>query len=85
MSMFVTSKSRRSYRKSCKKQCFVEIVFYDLVIRFSLFVRGLGVRFSDFLSLENKVENTETFGDVTDPEFGIWGRRSKGYVGPLKK
>ena len=33
---------------------------------------GLGDRFSDFLSVENRLENEGCFGDVTDPEPGIW-------------
>ena len=32
----------------------------------------------------NTRENEVTFGDVTDPEIGIWWRRSPWYLGPLK-
>ena len=34
---------------------------------------SLGDRFSDFLGLENRLENRGIFGDVTNPEFWIWG------------
>ena len=60
------------------------IVLNEFRNRFLLFLRSLGDRFSDFLDLENRLENRWIFGDVTDLEFGIWGHRSTGYLGPLK-
>lgn len=45
-------------------------------LRFLLFARSRVGRFSDFLSLENRFENRESFGDITYPELGIWVRWS---------
>ena len=51
--------------------------FNEFQDRFLSFVGSLGDRFSDFLSLENRLENRGVFGDATDPEKltgvgGIW-------------
>ena len=50
----------------------METVFNELWDRFLSFFGGLGSNFSGFLGLENRFENETIFGDVTDPEFGIW-------------
>ena len=59
-------------------------VFNEFRDRFSLFFESLGNRFSDFVSLENKLENTPIFSDITKSEPGIWGRRSTTDLSPLK-
>ena len=43
-----------------------------------MFFGCLGSRFSDFLGLENKLENEAIFSDITDPETWIWWGRSRG-------
>ena len=67
----------------------MEIVFNEFRDRFLSFVGGLGpalgAAFLDFLGIENRLENRGIFGDVTDPEFWIWGRRSTSDLVPLKK
>ena len=35
-------------------------------------IEALGIVFSDFLSLKNRLKNRGIFGDVTDPEFWFW-------------
>ena len=47
-------------------------LFNDFGIDFYRFLEALGAVFSDFLSLENRLEHRGIFGDVTDPEFWIW-------------
>ena len=61
----------------------MEIVFSEFRDACLSFFRRLGNRFSDFLGLEDRFENRGIFGDATDPEFGIWGRRSTRYLGRL--
>ena len=63
----------------------MEIVFNSFLSRISSFVRGLGSRFSGLLGLENRFENRRIFGDVTDPESGIWRGGSGPDLSPLKR
>ena len=46
----------------------MEIVFSEFRDRFLVFVGCLGSRFSDFLGLENMLENEAIFSEKTDPE-----------------
>ena len=50
----------------------MEIVFNELRDRCLSFFESLGKRFSDFLSLESRLENDAIFSDVTNPETLIW-------------
>ena len=51
---------------------------------FVSFSGGLGSCFSDFLSRENKLENTTPFSDITKSESGTCWGRSPRYLCPLK-
>ena len=58
--------------------------FNEFLHRFLLFLGSLGSGFSGFLGVENKLEHTTIFSDMTESESGIWWGRSTGYLGPLK-
>ena len=51
-----------------QNQFFMETVFNELRVGFLLFFGGLGNGFSDFFSIENKLENKRTFMMKPDPE-----------------
>ena len=57
--------------------------FITFTIDFYCFLKALGPVFQ-VLSLENKLENTMIFSNITVSEFGIWWGRSMGYLGPPK-
>ena len=80
-----STKSRFSQGRYCKHPLFTEIVFYGFRGRLLPFFGSVGDRFSDFLGLENRLENRRVFGDVTDLAFLIWGRRSTSDLGLLKR
>ena len=44
----------------------------NLGIGFARFLKVLGPVVLIFWARENTLENKAIFGDVTDPEFGIW-------------
>ena len=77
-SMFGTSKSLFSHWRYCKNRLFMKFVFIEFREWFSVFFGCLGSRFSDFLCLENKLENKTFFHEKLNPEFWIWGGRSGG-------
>ena len=54
--------------------------FNEFRDRFSLFLGSLGSGFSGFLGVENKVEHTTIFSDMTESESGIWWGRSTRYL-----
>ena len=58
-----------------------KLFLMNLGIDFYRFLTALGGRFSDFFSLENRLENEGTFCDETDPEMWIWWIRSPRYSG----
>ena len=58
-----------------------EIVFNEFRVRFWLFFRCLGGRFSGFLGPENRLENRRIFGDVTNSKPRGRGRRSTSDLG----
>ena len=60
-STFGTSKSLFSHGSYCNNRFFMEIVFKRIRERILVFVGCLGIRFSDILSLENKLENETIF------------------------
>ena len=61
----------------CENRFFTEAVFYEFGDRVLPFFGG---PFSDFMDLENKVENRGIFDDLTDPDFWIWRAGSTGYL-----
>ena len=73
---FGTSKSWFSHWRYCKNRLFVEIVFKEFRNRIWVFFWCLEIRFSDFLGLENKLENETIFDEIPNPIFWIWCRRS---------
>ena len=48
------------------------------------FVGGFGSCFSDFLGLENKLENRTIFYEIQHPNNPIWWGQIRGFLGPLK-
>ena len=63
----------------------MEIVLNKFRGRCLSFFGRLGDHFSDFLGLENRFENRGFFGDVTDPEPGIWDWWSTSALDPIKR
>ena len=62
----------------------MEIAFEEFGDRILVFVGCLGSSFSDFLGLEDKLENEANFYEKPNLEPWIWGRISWWYLGPLK-
>ena len=56
----------------------MEIIFDEFRDVFLLFVGRLGIGFSNFLSLENKLENETIFCEKPDLKTSIWLGRSVG-------
>ena len=50
----------------------METVFKEFRNCFVLFVGCLEIRFSDFLGLENKLENETIFDEIPNLTFWIW-------------
>ena len=61
----------------------MEIVFKEFRDRFLVFFGCLGSRFSDFLGLENKLENETIFYENQISDLDLVGQ-IRGYLGPLK-
>ena len=55
-----------------KHRLVVEIVFKEFRNRLLMFSGCLEIRFSDFLGLENKLENETIFDEIPNPPFWIW-------------
>ena len=67
-----------------KNQCFMENVFNEFRHRLFIVFECLGNRFSDFVSLENKLENTTIVSDMKKSEPGNWRGESTAESSPLK-
>ena len=64
-----------------KKRLFMEIVFKESRNRILVFFGSLGSRFSDFLGLENKLENQAIFDKLPNLKPSMWWGQIRGFFG----
>ena len=50
----------------------MEIIVYKFLIDFNCFLEASGLVFLILYALKTGFKMKRLFGDVTDPEFGIW-------------